>query len=105
MCRLVPEVNLDLPRTSVNLRDPPGLESHFGSGKHKWLYCIALKITETLKTYHNDNVGTKSAGNICLPHSHTGLSYYLPDLLSPTDSAPVLHRHLMRIIRTFDKSD
>ena len=31
-------------------------------GARVWLYCIAPKIIETLKSYHDDNVGTQSAG-------------------------------------------
>ena len=38
------------------------LESHLGSVRHKWLYRIAPRIIETHKPYHDDNVGTQSAG-------------------------------------------
>ena len=46
----------------VNLRVPFGLESHFGPVRHEWLYPKAPKIIESIKTYHDDNLGTLSAG-------------------------------------------
>ena len=44
------------------LRVRLGLESHFEPARHEWLYRIAPKIIETLKSYHGGNVGTQSAG-------------------------------------------
>ena len=45
----------------VNPRGPLGLKSHFGLVRHELLYRLALKITEKLKPYHDDKVGTQSA--------------------------------------------
>ena len=39
-----------------------GVESHLGPVRYEWLYRIAPQIIETLKLYHDDNVGTQSAG-------------------------------------------
>ena len=36
---------------------------HLGPVRHEWLYRIAPRITDIHKPYHNDNVGTQSAGN------------------------------------------
>ena len=47
---------------AINPNAPLGLESHFGPVRHEWLYRIAPKIIETFKPYHDDNVGTQSAG-------------------------------------------
>ena len=55
MSRRVPEANPEIPRI------PFGLESHFGPLRYEWLYCKAPKIIETVKSYHDDNVGTQSA--------------------------------------------
>ena len=38
-----------------------GLESHLEPVRHERLYRIALRIIETHKPYHDDNVGTQSA--------------------------------------------
>ena len=62
MSRRVPEANLESPAHGV--RVPLGLESCFGRVRHKWLYRIAPRIIETHKAYHDDNVGTLSAGMI-----------------------------------------
>ena len=32
---------------------------------HLWLYRIAPKIIDTLKAYHDDNVGTQLASSLC----------------------------------------
>ena len=53
------------PRPSahgVNPRGPFGLESHLRLVRHQWLYRIAPSINQTHKPYHDDNVGTQSAG-------------------------------------------
>ena len=55
MSRRVSEANLGLP----NPRVPFGLESHFRPVRHEWLYYIAPKIIDTLKPYHDNNVGTQ----------------------------------------------
>ena len=47
----------------VNPRVSLGRESHFGPVRYEWLYRIAPKIIEMLKSYHDDNVGTQLAGN------------------------------------------
>ena len=47
MSRHVLEANLDHPAHGKNLRDPLGLESHFGPVRHELIYCIAPKITQT----------------------------------------------------------
>ena len=49
----------------VNPRVLLGLESHFGPATREWLYRIAPKIFETHKLYHDNNVGTQSAGVDC----------------------------------------
>ena len=46
----------------LNPRVPLGLKSHFGPGRHGWLYRIAPKNIEMLKLYHDDNVDTQSVG-------------------------------------------
>ena len=51
------------PAHGVNHRVPLGLESHFGPVRHEGLYRIALRIIDTHKPYHDDNVGVHSAGN------------------------------------------
>ena len=50
------------PAHGANPRVPLGLESHFGPVRREWLHRIAPKIIETVKVYHDDNVGTQSAG-------------------------------------------
>ena len=62
------------PRPSahgVNPRVHLVLESHFGPVWHEWLYLHSQKITEKLKAYHDDNVGTQSAGTHSLPPAPT----------------------------------
>ena len=64
LSRSAPEANLDhcewrKPLCLVSL----DLESHFGSVSLGWLYYIAPKIIKTLKPYHDDDVGTQSAGS------------------------------------------
>ena len=56
------------PRSArgVNPRIPLGLTSHRGPIRHEWLYRIAPRITDTYKPYHDDNLGTQSAGNVLL---------------------------------------
>ena len=49
-------------------RVPLGLESYLGPVRHVWLYRIAPRNMETHKPYHDDNVGTQSAGFVS---SHT----------------------------------
>ena len=46
----------------VNPRVTLGLESHFRPIRYEWVYRIAPKIIETLKPYHDDNLGTQLAG-------------------------------------------
>ena len=81
------------PQTNCARRKPPvphGLESHLGPVSHEWLDRIALKIIEMLKPYHDDNVGTKSAGSVFHPTklrsnclfqihltNHLRLTYYI----------------------------
>ena len=50
------------PAYGVNPRVLCSLESHFGPVSHEWLYRIARKIIETLKSYHDDNVRTQLVG-------------------------------------------
>ena len=61
MSRRVPEARL-----GVNPRVPLGPESHFGPVRHEWFYRIAPKIIETLKPYHDDYMGTQSAGIVLM---------------------------------------
>ena len=51
-------------RAGLNPRGTLGLESHLGPVRRWWLYCIGPRIIETHKPYHDDNVGTQSAGGI-----------------------------------------
>ena len=51
----------------LNPRVPLGLESHFRPGRHEWFYRLAPKIIETIKPYHDDNVGTQSAEDSAAP--------------------------------------
>ena len=62
MSRHVLEVNLECA-LGVNPRGPLGLVSDFGPVRHEWL-CIAPKITETLKLYHDNNGHSRQGGNV-----------------------------------------
>ena len=64
MSRRVPEANLERPRTALTPHVPLGLKSHLGPVRHE--YSIAPSIIETHKPYHDDNVGTQSAGRLTL---------------------------------------
>ena len=63
------------PAHGVSPCVPFGLESHFGPVWHEWLYGIAPKIIETLKPYHDDNVGTQLARIIALANESKKRQY------------------------------
>ena len=46
---------------------PLGLDSYLGPVNLEWLYHIAPRIIDAHKPYHDDNLGTQSAGESFTP--------------------------------------